>query len=327
MVKIPENFIGKPENYPKKLSHKEIKKRFLSLLGEFKKPKVLLNLKIVDEQEIDGGIIKQKVEYFVDEGEKVPAYHLFKKDIKKDAPGILSIHEHGGDDVFLVGKDTHCKPNPDDPKQYSYILALEGFRVLAPDALCFGERKAQWGYSKNFFDEIITDMELISRGKSLCWKSVWDNSRGIEVLEFLGAKSIGSIGHSGGSTQNYILTSVNEKIKASVCFFSFCTLRHQFYQFRLCHCLYHYVPYMVKAGIDWDQVVSLIPPRKIFFGWGSKDPGSPEVMYRSFVKAIEDRCKKEGLPKSVFTYEEEVEHKITKKMLSSAIKFLKEGLK
>jgi len=42
----------------------------------------------------------------------------------------------------------------------------------------------------------------------------------------------GSIGWSGGSTQNYILTAVNEKVKAAVCFFSFATLRHQFYQYR-----------------------------------------------------------------------------------------------
>jgi hypothetical protein len=83
---------------------------------------------------------------------------------------------------------------------------------------------------------------------------------------------------------------------------------------------------MVKAGIDWDQVISLIPPRKIFFAWGSRDQGTPEIMYRSFVKSIEDRCKKENLPKSVFVYEEDVGHKITERMLSSAIRFLKENL-
>jgi len=326
MAMIPGDFIGKPENYPEKLEPAEIKKRFLEILGEFNKPVVPLDVKIIDEKIIKGGIVKQKIEYYADRGEKVPAYHLFRKDISRKAPGILSIHGHGGDDIFPVGKDYHCSPDPDDPNQYSYILALEGFRVLAPDALCFGERRTKWGYAVNFFDEINTHMELVSRGKSLCWKSIWDNSRAIEVLEYLGSRSIGSIGWSGGSTQNYILTAVNEKVKAAVCFFSFATLRHQFYQYRLGHCLYHYVPGMVKAGIDCDQVVSLIPPRKIFLAWGSKDEGSPEVMYRSFVKSIEDRCKKENLPQSVFVYEEDVGHKITRNMLSSAIKFLKANL-
>lgn len=327
MVYIPEKFINKPENYPEELEPEEVKRRFLFLLGEFEKPSVPLNFRVTDEEILPGEIIKQRVEYDVAEGETVPAFHLFHKDLKKDAPGILSIHAHGGEDIFPVGKEYHCHPDPDDPNQYSYICALHGFRVLAPDALCFGERQTKWGYSKYFFDEINTCMELFSRGKSLCWKSVWDNSRAIEVLEFLGAKSIGSIGLSGGSTQNYILAAVNEKIKAAVCFFSFATLRHQFYQYRLAHCLYHYIPGMVNAGIDWDQVVALIPPRKLFLGWGSKDEGTPEVMYRAFVNAIEERCKKEKLHKSVFVHEENCGHKITKDMLLNAIKFLKENLK
>jgi len=327
MVIIPENFINKPENYPEELESEEVKKRFLALLGEFEEPSVPLNFKITEETVLKGDIIKQRVEYDVEKGERVPAFHLFHKDLKKDAPGVLSIHGHGGDDIFPVGKEYHCHPILDDPLQYSYICALSGFRVLAPDALCFGERRTKWGYTKHFFDEINTHMELTSRGKSLCWKSVWDNSRAIEVLEFLGAKSIGSIGWSGGSTQNYILTAVNKKIKAGVCFFSFATLRHHFYQYRLGHCLYHFIPGMVKAGIDWDQVVSLAAPRKLFFGWGAKDEGSPEVMYRAFVKAIEERCRKEKLPKSIFVHEEpNCGHEITKGMLSNAIKFLRENL-
>jgi len=326
-VFIPKNFIGKPENYPEKLSYSEIKSRFLKLLGEFKKPSVELNVRITDEKQLPGGIIKQRIEYNVDKNEIVPALHLFRKDIKKNAAGILSIHGHGGENIFPVGKEYHSKPDVNDPTQYSYHLALQGFRVVAPDALCFGERQTKFGYSKYFFDEINTFMELAGRRKSLIWKSVWDNSRAIEVLEYFGAKSIGSIRWSGGSTQNYILASVNEKVKASVCFFSFATLRHQFYQYRLCHCLYHFIPGMIEAGIDWDQTISLIPPRKIFFGWGGKDEGSPEVMYRSFVNAIEERCRKENLSQSVFTYEEkEIGHKITMKMLEASIKFLKKFL-
>ncbi|MCD6408649.1 hypothetical protein J7L87_06340 [bacterium] len=326
-VFIPEEFKGKPENYPGNFSPSEVKKKFLKILGEFRKPSVPLNIKITDEKILPGNIIKQRIEYQVERGDIVPAIHLFHKEIKKDAPGVLSIHGHGGENIFPVGKEYHCKPDLNDPVQYSYWLAVSGFRVLAPDALCFGERRTKFGYAKFFFDEINTHMELVARGKSLCWKSVWDNSRAIEVLEYLGAKSIGAIGWSGGSTQCYILASVNEKVKAGVCFFSFMTLRHQFYQYRLCHCLYHFVPGMIKEGIDWDQVVALTPPRRLFFGWGAKDEGTPEIMYKAFVKAIRERCKKEKLPQSLVVYEEKnVGHKITKRMLKAAIEFLKETL-
>ncbi len=322
MTYIHETLTGKPDGYPSELAIPEIDKIFRRLLGEFETPSLPLNIRVTDETELPGGIVRQRIEYCVESGEIVPALHLFRKDLPDDAPGLLSIHGHGGDDIFPVGKEFHCHPNPDDPMQYSYIAALTGLRVLAPDALCFGERQAKWGYSTKFFDEIVTHAELTGRGKSLAWKSVWDNCRAIEALEALGCTSVGAIGWSGGSTQAYILASVNRKVKAIACFFSFMTLRHQFYQYRCCHCLYHYIPGMVQAGIDWDKVVSLIPPRKIFLAWGAKDEGTPEPMYKAFCNAIRLRDEK-----SLTVFEEpDKGHEITTPMLQNAIQFLKENL-
>lgn len=316
-------FSGKPQNYPEPLNTTEVQKRFLDLLGSFEKASVPLNIRVTDENLLEGNVICQRIEYDVALGESVPAFHLFRKGIAPHVSGVLSIHAHGEEDGFREGKAWHCHPDPQDPSQYSYRAALSGFRVLAPDALCFGERQIDWGYSQFFLSEVVTHAELCGKGLSLAWKSVWDNSRALEVLENLGADSLGCIGHSGGSTQGYILAAVNPKIRAAACFQSFATLRHQFYQYRLVHCLYHYIPGMIKAGIDWDQVVALAAPRPFFFGWGQKDKGTPEIMYHAFVDAIHKRCKEEGLPVSVFTHVEEQEgHNITEAMLSNALEFL-----
>lgn len=327
MTVIPPHFIGKPEAYPEELSATDIRERFLGVLGAFDSPNVPLNLRVTHEEALPGDVVCQRIEYEVDRGETVAAFHLFKKGIANDAPGVLSIHGHGSDNIFPVGKAYHCHADADDPEQYSYRAALEGFRVLAPDALCFGERGAKFGYATNFMDEVNAHAELTGRGLSLAWKSVWDNSRAIEVLESLGAPVIGSMGWSGGSTQAYILAAVNEKVQASACFFSFTTLRHQLYQYRACHCLYHFIPGMIKAGIDWDQVVSLIAPRKTFLAWGAKDDGTPEPEYRAFVDAIDARCKDEALGQCAFTHEDyEVGHKMTPAMVDEAMAFLKTHL-
>ncbi len=324
---IPSTFIGKPENYPEKLPWKEVKKRFIQLVGSFEPPTTPLKLKVTEEKQLPGGVIKQRVEYFVEPGEKVPALHVFRKDMPSDAPGILSIHAHGGGPCFAIGKEMHCKGDPRDPYQHTYRLALEGFRILAPDALCFGERRTPWGYSVEFFDELNKHMEMTSRGESFCRKSLWDNFRAVEALEFLGAKTIGSIGHSGGSTQNYILASVNEKIKAAVCSASFMTLRHQFYQYRLNHCLYHFIPGMLSKGIDWDQVVALAAPRKFLFCAGEKDKGTPKPMLDAFVNAINRRCREEKLTRSVWVCKEpSAGHVITENMMRTAAEFLKKNL-
>lgn len=328
MSDIPKKPMKKFPGYPFDIRADEIDRRFRAVLGKFEIATVPLKIKVTEQIELNGGIVRQRLEYNVDKGERISAYHLFKKGLPKKAAGVLSIHGHGGDDIFPVGKAFHCHPLKNDPMQYSYIAALAGFRVLAPDALCFGERQAKWGCSTKFFDEIATHAELTSQGKSLAWKSVWDNSRALEVLESLGCRSMGAIGWSGGSTQTYILASVNKKVRASVCFFSFLTLRHQFSQYRCCHCLYHYIPGMMKAGIDWDQVVSLIPPRKIFLGWGALDAGSPEIMYRSFINAIERRREKESFGKCVYLHEEPGKgHEITMPMLKNALKFFRSNLK
>lgn len=218
---IPDKMVKQLENYPKNLPYSEIKKRFLKILGEFEKPSAALDFKVTEEKELDDIVCCQRVEYNVGGQERVPALHLFRKDISADAPGVLSIHGHGGDQVFPVGKMHNCIPDRNAPGKYSYHTALAGFRVLAPDALCFGERQSAFGHARNLFDEINCHAELCALGKSLAWKSVWDNSRAVEVLELLGAPSVGTIGHSGGSTQAYILAAVNEKVKAAVCLHSF----------------------------------------------------------------------------------------------------------
>ena len=79
---------------------------------------------------------------------------------------------------------------------------------------------------------------------------------------------------------------------------------------------------MMKAGLDWDQVVSLIAPRKVFLGWGAKDEGTPEPMYRVFCDAV--RSKDE---KSLMVFEEpDRGHEITMPMLQNALGFFKANL-
>ena len=79
---------------------------------------------------------------------------------------------------------------------------------------------------------------------------------------------------------------------------------------------------MLQSGIDWDQVVPLIPPRKIFLAWGAQDAGTPVPMYRAFCDTI--RLSDE---KSFTVFEEpDKGHKITMPMLQNAIQFLKANL-
>ena len=142
-----------PAGYPEQVPSEEVGRRFRELLGETEPASVPLNLQVTEETVLPGDIIRQRVTYEVEPGEIVPAYHLFRQGLAGDAPGVLAIHAHGGEEMMKAGKDSCCE-GTSDPWQYSYHAARAGFRVLTPDALCFGERQAQWGYASHFMYEV-----------------------------------------------------------------------------------------------------------------------------------------------------------------------------
>ena len=39
---------------------------------------------------------------------------------------------------------------------------------------------------------------------------------------------------------------------------------------------------MMAAGIDWDQIFSMIAPRPVFMVYGTDDAGTPEVIGHKF---------------------------------------------
>lgn len=316
-VVIPSEMIGAPPGYPAEIPLAEVNRKFRELLGPFEKPSVPLNIRVTGE-EFFGDVVRQNVVYDVEPGESVCAYHFFRKNIRPDAPGVLAIHPHGGDDCFPQGKEQCSRPDADDQRNYAFLAALRGFRVLAPDALCFGTRMWKFGFSTGLRYEIMVHSRLCSVNRSLIWKSVWDNSRALEALEALGCPAVGVMGHSGGSTQSYILAAANGKVRAAACFASFATLRHQFYQFRVSHCCYHYIPGMMAAGIDWDQVVALIAPRSVMLIHGSEDEGTPEVVVKAFERRIN-----EAAPGSAVVYcDENCGHDFTMKALNAGLDFL-----
>ena len=136
---------GCPAGYPENLPAAEVKRRFLQLLGEFVQPSVPLAPAVTEEIELPGRVVRQRVEYDVRPANACPPTICFAAICRADALGLLSIHAHGGSTIFPVGKAYHCHPQADDPGQYSYRAALDGFRVLAPDALLFGERQTRRG--------------------------------------------------------------------------------------------------------------------------------------------------------------------------------------
>lgn len=90
--------------------------------------------------------------------------------------------------------------------QTGVALAKEGYVVLCPDALCFGERQSPQLKGGNY--ERFEFLRYVVAGKCFAWKYILDVRRAIDYLvtrpEVKGDK-LGCYGHSMGSTCTWLV--------------------------------------------------------------------------------------------------------------------------
>jgi predicted O-methyltransferase YrrM/dienelactone hydrolase len=162
-----------------------------------------LNTKI--QEDVDcGSYMRRLVTYESEPGSRVPAYLLVPKAVLagdgKQAPAVLCLH--GTDNVVGHGVVVGIGDKPN--RQYARELAERGYVTLAPNYPLLA--KYQPDLKKLGWD-------------SGTLKAVWDNIRGLDLLEslpFVKKDGFGAIGHSLGG-HNTVYTSVfDSRIKVAV---------------------------------------------------------------------------------------------------------------
>jgi dienelactone hydrolase len=155
------------------------------------------------EEEVDcGKYVRRLVTYASEPGSRAPAYLLVPKELPRGgkAPAVLCLH--GTDNV--VGHGTvvglGAKPN----RQYASELAERGYVTLAP--------------SYPLLAKYQPDVKKLG-WESGTLKAVWDNMRGLDLLEslpFVDAKAMGAIGHSLGGHNSVFTAVFDDRLKAVV---------------------------------------------------------------------------------------------------------------
>ena len=168
--------------------------------------RVPLDVKIEDE--VDGGdYVRRFLSYASEPGGRVPAYLLVPKAAlasTKQFPGVLALHQThplGPKVVVGLGNSTN--------DEYGVELARRGYVVLAPAYPLLANYQPdlkQLGY------------------ESGTMKAIWDNIRGLDLLEslpFVRRGQFGAIGHSLGGHNAIYTAAFDERIKviASSCGF------------------------------------------------------------------------------------------------------------
>lgn len=224
------------------------------------------------EEEFDAGMYFRKfITYEAEPGGRVPAYLLVPKSAltgKAKLPAVLALHQtHAQGQKVVVGLGNSTND------QYGVSLAEAGFVVLAPPY----PRLANYQ----------PDLKALGY-QSGTMKAIWDNIRGLDLLEslpFVRTNGFATIGHSLGG-HNGIYTAVfDERLKAVVSSCGFDSLRDYkngdirgWTSDRYMPRLLNYP--MTALPFDFHEVIASLAPRTVFinapigdsnFKWQSVD--------------------------------------------------------
>lgn len=153
----------------------------------------------------DAGFRRERIVYSAADGEDIPAFLLVPQG-EGPFPAVMIHHQHASQ--RHLGKSEVMGIAGDPLQAFGPALARWGFVVLAPDSICFEDRRRHAaGIDIHIDDDIQHFIEMglrLTKGDTLMRKVLADASCGLSLLthhELVDAERIGALGHSyGGNT-------------------------------------------------------------------------------------------------------------------------------
>src|SRR3954447_22625434 len=215
-------------------------------------------------------------------------------------PGIVGLHDHGGNKYFGLRKITRMSKDPHpamirhQEQYYSGLawaneLAKRGYVVLVHDTFTFGSRRMRLadlpGIIRNNLveadpeaDDEIQRYNLFAQGhehliaKSLfcagmTWPGVFvfEDQRALDYLASrpdVDATRIGCAGLSGGGLRTVMLTGADERIRCSCCVGMMTTWRDYLLNKSYTHTWMCYVPGLPR-DLDYPEILGLAVPNPV----------------------------------------------------------------
>lgn len=235
-----------------------------------------MEYKVLDSVKEDG-YTRHRIEYPSDE-DKVTAFLLFPEKLDKN-PAILIHHQHNRE--HHLGKSEVCGLAGNPFQAFGLELAKKGFVVLAPDSICFEERRVDPLVEGFDFWQHFNEMcYRIIKNEYLMKKVLTDAINGITLLSGLGCvdrNRIGTLGHSYGGNTVLFLSALDERITFSCASGSACT-----YENRMKNNVGIEMASVIPnfhGKYDIDDLVSCIAPRRLLLVSAEEDKYSKDAPY------------------------------------------------
>ncbi len=257
---------------------------------KFNIPKIPVNFTTheVDEKE---GYRQLRISYTSEEGDDIPAYLL---EPEGDGPfgAVLVHHQHASQRHF--GKSEVCGLVGDPLQAFGPVLARQGVIVLAPDSICFEDRRrSQTGTDEDEEDVMQHFNEMsyrLLRGDTLMHKVLSDSALGISLLRShpqVDRERIGILGHSYGGNTVLFHFALDERIRFACSSGAACS-----YEYKIANDVGIEVAEIIPnfaIHFDIQHLVACFSPRKSLIVSASEDKYSQDA--DEIIRKAKEICK------------------------------------
>ena len=263
------------------------------------------------------GIIRKKITFASEPGDRVPAWLLIPDGSRAKRPAILCLHQ-----TVAIGKDEPVGLGGNPDLRYAQELARRGYVTIAPDYPNFGEYKVdvyRLGYA------------------SATMKAVWNNLRAIDLLagmKEVESERIGVIGHSLGGHNSIFTALFDPRIKAVVSSCGFNAFpsyykgditgwSHKGYMPRLKE---SYQLNLSQVPFDFPELIGALAPRAFFTNSPLHDANFEVEGVRTCIDSAKSVYEILGVPDRLIAVFPDAQHTFPPKVRTQAYEFFDRAL-
>ena len=173
---------------------------------------------------------RQRITYEAQDGDSISAFLLLPKKLRQAAPAVVVHHQHNGERHW--GKSEVCGLVGNPLQAFGPALAEKGIVVLAPDSLCFEDRRSGSAGTAPHPDDWQQHYNQMCyrllRGDTLMRKVLEDAETAISILASIAtvdAARVGLLGHSYGGNTVLFQSALDERVQYACSSGAACSFR------------------------------------------------------------------------------------------------------
>jgi len=269
------------------------------------------------------GYSRIRISYTNREEEQIPAF-LLLPDGSGPFAAILVHHQHHGQRHF--GKSEVCGLVGDSLQAFGPALARQGIAVLAPDSICFEDRRRnrtgtdadEEADSSQHYNEMCY---RLLRGDTLMRQVLSDSAQAISILEthpLIDTGRIGILGHSYGGNTVLFHGALDERIRFACSSGAACS-----YKYKMEHQIGIEMAEVIPGfamRYDISDLITCFAPRRILLVSATNDAFSQDA--DRIVPMAKDACAAMGIAEHIEHKRYEGGHALTQERFDDIVNWI-----